>query len=51
MTKCEFCGFDDTEESIRVAGAPCGIDDCPLFFCCMKRWEKHKKVYHNKENQ
>lgn len=46
MTVCEYCGFDSEEESVRVVGAPCGIDECPIFTCCFDQWLIHKKKYH-----
>lgn len=44
--KCKYCGFDSDEESVRVVGAPCGIDECPTFTCCMEAWKKHKELCH-----
>ena len=44
--KCEYCGFNSSEESIRIEGAPCGYKGCLVFTCCMKSWKKHMLVYH-----
>lgn len=49
MTVCGYCGFNPDEESIKVVGAPCGIDSCPIFTCCFKKWLIHKKKYHKKK--
>ena len=49
MAICEYCGFDSDVDSVRAEGAPCGIDGCPIFTCCMKKWEEHKELCHKED--
>lgn len=47
MDKCKHCGFDPMEGSLYAEGAPCGIDGCLVFTCCMKSWDEHVKKHHS----
>ncbi len=39
--KCKSCGFDPECDSLVAEGAPCGVDGCHMFTCCMKAWRNH----------
>ncbi len=44
--KCKHCGFDPEWDSLQAEGAPCGVDGCHVFTCCMDAWREHIKKAH-----
>lgn len=47
MSRCKYCGFDSRGDSIYAEGAPCGVNGCLVFTCCMDTWAEHCKKAHS----